>query len=145
LQAVSKIVGFKAAFSMKTVIIGKNQSINECFGELINENKTFTFSYFHPMEAFQEIEKLSNPGVDLVLIDLSSSITNSCEFIGKMRGLLPDIPLIALHFYKDKALIDEIIYAGASAYLLINTSSVELNNAIKEITHGKTYITSEIN
>ncbi|NCU31726.1 MAG: response regulator transcription factor [Candidatus Moranbacteria bacterium] len=130
---------------MKTVIIGKNQSINECFGELINENNTFTFYYFQPNVAFQEIEKLNNPGVDLVLIDLSSSIKNSCEFIGKMRDLLPDIPVIALHFYTDRALVDEIINAGASAYLLINTSSVELNNAIKEISLGKTYITSEIN
>lgn len=130
---------------MKTVIIGNNQSINKCFGELINEQHAFTFTCFQPSEAFEGIEAAKESEIDLVLIDLSSSIKNSCKFIDKLHKLLPEVPLIALHFYKDRELIDEIIQAGASAYLLINTNPAELNNAIQSIRQGKIYITDEIN
>jgi DNA-binding NarL/FixJ family response regulator len=129
---------------MKTVIIGSNQSINKCFGELINEQHAFTFTCFPPSEAFDGIETVKDSGIDLILIDLSSSIKNSCEFIEKLHKLLPKVPLIALHFYKDRELVDEIIQAGASAYLLINTSPAELNNAIQGIRQGKKYITNGI-
>ncbi len=56
----------------------------------------------------------------------------------------PTAPIIALHFYKDISLVREIIDAGATAYLLVNTSMTELRNALQEIRNGNTYISKEI-
>jgi len=129
---------------MKTIIIGDNQSINQAFSELLNDELecSCTFretSVYHPRK-FTTMDV----SADLILIDLSSSIRNSREFVKKVRSLQPKTPLIALHFYKDLSLIEEIIEAGASAYLLVNTSSSELKNAICTVLEGSKYISKEI-
>jgi len=41
-------------------------------------------------------------------------------------------------FFTDKTLINEIIYAGASVYLLVNTTSAELITTFHEIKKGTT-------
>jgi len=128
---------------MKTLIIGNNQSINQAFSELMNEELACSFSFIDPCRVHNK-KTPAELNADLIFIDLSSAINDSRDFVKNVRRLKPETPIIALHFYKDMALIEEIMQAGASAYLLVNTSSSELNNAIENILNGDTYISQDI-
>lgn len=129
---------------MKAAIIGNNQSINQCFGELLKGQHAFTYTCYQPAAAISELSAPGDHNIDLLLIDLSISIKNSCDFVSQVHKLKPGIPIIALHFYKDRTLIEEIINAGASGYLLVNTSFSEFASAIGKIMNGEKYITSDI-
>lgn len=129
---------------MNTIIIGENQSINYAFSELLRDGLTCNYSFLKPADIFQKFQGVSELNPDLILVDLSSSIRNSRDFVRRVRQQHPSAPIVALHFYKDLALINEILQAGATAYLLVNTSTTELKNAISNIFEGKTYITQEI-
>jgi DNA-binding NarL/FixJ family response regulator len=129
---------------MKTIIIGDNQSINQAFCELLNEDLDCNCTFREKTVCLPNQLNPLEVSADLILIDLSSSIRNSRELVRKVRALQPKTPIIALHFYKDTSLVEEIIEAGASAYLLVNTTSSELKNAICNVMEGKKYITKEI-
>jgi DNA-binding NarL/FixJ family response regulator len=129
---------------MKTIIIGDNQSINQAFSELLNEDLDCSCTFRETTVCHPNQLNQSEISADLILVDLSSSIRNSRNFVRKMRVLHPETPIIALHFYKDVSLIQEIIEAGASAYLLVNTSSSELKNAVCSVLEGNKYISNEI-
>lgn len=129
---------------MKTIIIGENQSINQAFSELMNCGIICSCSFMNPAKLHANGHTVEDFAADLILIDLSSSIRNSSDFVRNIRTLKPYTPIIALHFYKDIALAMELIQAGASAYLLINTSLEELNMAIQQVFEGKEYISQEI-
>lgn len=129
---------------MKTIIIGDNQSINQAFSELLNEDLECNCTFRETTVCHPNKLTPSDISADLILIDLSSSIRNSRRFVKKMRTLQPKTPIIALHFYKDVSLVEELIEAGASAYLLVNTSSSELKNAICNVLEGKKYISKEL-
>ena len=129
---------------MKTVIIGDNESISTAVSELLVEQRVSDFAFLKPSTLFSNGHKSVVYDAELILIDLSSTIRYSREFVKRVRAIQATAPIIALHFYKDISLVREIIDAGATAYLLVNTSQAELGNALQEIKAGNTYITKEI-
>lgn len=129
---------------MKAAIIGNNQSINQCFGELLKGQHAFTYTCYQPADVISDLSAQTDHELELILIDLSISIKNSCDFVSQVHKLYPGIPIIALHFYKDRTLVEEFITAGASGYLLVNTSISEFSSAIGKIMNGEKYITRDI-
>jgi len=129
---------------MKTVIIGKNNAINSALGELLSDGITCIIYYILPQKVLTNIDFEQLKNAELLLIDLNSSFTNSQLFVKELHGINPNAKIIALHIYKDLNLIDTIIEAGASAYLLVNTNRDELAVAVKEIMNDKLFITSEL-
>jgi len=129
---------------MKTVIIGKNNAINSALGELLSDGITCIIYYILPQNVLTNIDFEQLKNAELLLIDLNSSFTNSQLFVKELHGINPNAKIIALHIYKDLNLIDTIIEAGASAYLLVNTNRDELAVAVKEIMNDKLFITSEL-
>jgi len=129
---------------MKAIIIGKNKAINEALAELLRDNIACGTYFILPQNILTNIDYEQLKNADLLLIDLNSSFINSQLFVKELHGINQKAKIIALHIYKDLNLINSIISAGASAYLLINTNHNELMTAVTEITHGNIFITSEI-
>jgi DNA-binding NarL/FixJ family response regulator len=129
---------------MKAVVIGKNKAINDALGEMLKDAISCFVYFIMPQNILtnNDFEQLKN--AELLLIDLNSSFTNSQLFVKELQGINPGSKIIALHIYRELDLVNSIIHAGASAYLLINTNHAELTNAVNTIFAGKTYITSEI-
>lgn len=129
---------------MKAVVIGKNKAINDALGEILKDSISCFVYFIMPQNILtnNDYEQLKN--AELMLIDLNSSFTNSQLFVKELHGINPVAKIVALHIYKELNLINSIINAGASAYLLINTNQAELTKAVNTIFVGKTYITSEI-
>jgi DNA-binding NarL/FixJ family response regulator len=89
-----------------------------------------------------ELAKQHKP--DLIIMDISMPDMNGIE---ATRQILQDIPgtkIIALSMHTDKRFVGEMLSAGASGYLLKQSATDELQQALESVLSGKTYISPEI-
>jgi DNA-binding NarL/FixJ family response regulator len=61
-----------------------------------------------------------------------------------LSGRLPDVPILALTVYGDDESVFDAICAGASGYLLKNTPSARLLEALREVVGGGAPMSPEI-
>ena len=81
---------------------------------------------------------------DVIVIDISMPILNGFEAGRQIKGLLPSVKLVFLTVYDDADLAAEAFRAGASAYVIKGRAVSELRMAIREVSRGRTFITSPL-
>ena len=81
---------------------------------------------------------------DVVLMDISMPELNGIETTSRMHSENPGVKVIALTMHNDKGMINKMLMAGASGYVLKNTSQKELIEAIKKVSGGGKYFSSDI-
>jgi len=128
---------------LETLIIGKNLSINKAIGGLLNSNdrQNIHFILLGDMLKTTDIESISK--ATIIITDLTHTNNSSKLFVQQLRQLNLEAIIIALHIYHEPEFIQPIIEAGASAYLLLNTSSQEIESALEFARNGKIFITPE--
>ena len=77
---------------------------------------------------------------DLILMDLKMPVMNGVEAIRQIRASHPEIKILVLTTYDDDEWVFDAIRAGASGYLLKDTSRDEVVKAIRGTVTGKTYV-----
>ena len=85
-----------------------------------------------------------NPETDIVLLDINLPDGNGIEFCSSIKQQFPKVGIIALSTYQQAGIINKMLENGADSYLLKNTSSEELIEAIEKVSSGKKYLTPEI-
>ncbi len=86
----------------------------------------------------QELVAIHKP--DLVLMDLKMPEVNGIQATQKIRNSFPHIKVLVLTTYDDDEWLFDAIRAGASGYLLKDTPSATLIQAIKGTIEGETYL-----
>jgi len=85
-----------------------------------------------------EMTGLKKP--DLVLMDLKMPGVNGIEATRRIRAHYPGIKVLVLTTYDDDQWVFDAIRAGASGYLLKDTSREEIIRAIRGTLEGKSFI-----
>jgi DNA-binding NarL/FixJ family response regulator len=101
----------------------------ECAGEASNGK-----------ELIEQVEKLKP---DIVFTDIQMPQMDGIAATKIIKAKFPDIKVIALSGFNETGLILDMIEAGASGYLLKNTSKKELFQSIQAVIDGKTYYCTE--
>ena len=73
---------------------------------------------------------------DVVLVDINLPGMSGIECVARIKGRLPELRVLMLTMHEESDLIFDSLRAGASGYLLKNTPSAELLQAIKEVHAG---------
>lgn len=81
---------------------------------------------------------------DIVLMDLVMPEMDGPTTIKAILAEQPAIRIIALTSYKDEALVNAALQAGAISYLLKNASSADIAKAIQDAYAGKPSLSPEI-
>ena len=81
---------------------------------------------------------------DVVLMDISMPDLNGIETTRQLLAAHPGMRVIALTMHNDKGMINKMLMAGASGYILKNTNQIQLIEAIKKVAEGGKYFCSEI-
>lgn len=92
-------------------------------------------------EALEKIELL-HP--DLVLMDVMMPELNGLDATARAASKFPDTRIVILSMNATQEVVLQALQAGASGYLLKNTSPAELELAIKAVIRGETYLGSAI-
>jgi DNA-binding NarL/FixJ family response regulator len=80
----------------------------------------------------------TNP--DVVLMDASMPHLNGLEATKLIKTRCPDVKVLALTRYSDAGYIRQLLAAGASGYVLKQSRSVELLQALRTVGVGSTYL-----
>jgi DNA-binding NarL/FixJ family response regulator len=86
------------------------------------------------IEFFEALETEIHP--DVVLMDLGLPGMSGLEAIRKMADVAPDIAVMVLTVFKDKAKVLESLDAGAAGYLLKESEAPEIIKGLHEVFMG---------
>jgi DNA-binding NarL/FixJ family response regulator len=78
---------------------------------------------------------------DVVVLDISMPLLNGLEAARQIKQKQKSVKLIFVTMTEDPDLASEAFRIGAAGYLLKRSAASELITAIREVTHGRSYIT----
>jgi DNA-binding NarL/FixJ family response regulator len=103
---------------------------------------------FHCMSGFRTMEdalaQLDPAAVDVVLADLGLPGMSGIDGIRILRERHPDLCIVALTIYADEDEVFDALCAGASGYLLKNTSRERLLESLREVAAGGAPMSPEV-
>ncbi len=82
------------------------------------------------------LEVLSEVEVDVILADAKMPRMDGVELASQCTNKYPDLPVLVLTTFDDDALVHAALSAGASGFLLKDTSMEELTAALNAVVHG---------
>jgi DNA-binding NarL/FixJ family response regulator len=89
-----------------------------------------------------ELTRKLRPAV--VVMDIAMPLLNGLEATRQIRKAFPDTKVIMLSAHSDDAYVDQAIGIGAVGFLLKQTSSHNLSEAIREVQKGNTFFSASI-
>ncbi|HEY3387032.1 MAG TPA: response regulator transcription factor [Saprospiraceae bacterium] len=120
---------------IKVAIFEDNQSLRLGLYHLVNGTEGYTC-----VGAFQDcshlMENIRDTNPDVVLMDIGMPGISGIEAVKLLRGTYPDLKILMQTIFEDTDKIFESILAGASGYILKNTSPSRILDYIKETYEG---------
>ncbi|PIP55033.1 MAG: DNA-binding response regulator [Bacteroidetes bacterium CG23_combo_of_CG06-09_8_20_14_all_32_9] len=92
----------------------------------------------------QALEVLYSRKIDIVMTDISMPEMSGVELTRLIKKEFPQIKVLVVTMYNDYGIINEIIHSEAEGYILKNTGTQELINAITKISDNGTYYCNEM-
>jgi DNA-binding NarL/FixJ family response regulator len=93
------------------------------------------------LEAVELIKRL-NP--DVAVLDLMMPGLNGLEVARQLSKMTPRTKIIILSMYDDEGFVLEALSNGVSAYVLKDTGSADLINAVREVVSGHRYLSPSL-
>ncbi|OFX17126.1 MAG: hypothetical protein A2033_09610 [Bacteroidetes bacterium GWA2_31_9] len=90
------------------------------------------------------MEFLEKNEVDVIMMDIKMPIMGGIETTQQVNEKYPNIKILALSMYNEEAYIMKIFKAGASGYILKNTSIAEMIEGIKKVYAGEIFYSLEV-
>ena len=81
---------------------------------------------------------------DIVIMDVAMQDMNGIEATRQIKNENSDIKVIALSMHSERQIVVGIFRAGASGYLLKDSSSIELVEAVRTVYRGRNYLSQKI-
>jgi DNA-binding NarL/FixJ family response regulator len=90
----------------------------------------------------QFIEQIKQHPPDVAFLDIRMPVMDGIKTCAEIKKILPEVKVIALSMFNDEHLLIDMLEAGASGYLLKNTTRGEILAAIKAVQEGESYYCS---
>lgn len=128
------------------VIIEDDEKIRNYLTALLAGSGEFNLkaSFISAEEAMDYFSCSLGDGIELVLTDIELPGKSGIEFIAWLKPQRPDIQLMVISVYDDAERVFKALQAGATGYVLKNTSSVKLIEALNELRKGGSPMSSQI-
>jgi DNA-binding NarL/FixJ family response regulator len=78
---------------------------------------------------------------DIIVLDIAMPQLNGLDAGRQLKQSMPSVKLLFMTMNEDPYLVGEAFRAGASAFLLKQAAGLELDEAIKEVLRGGSYVT----
>jgi DNA-binding NarL/FixJ family response regulator len=128
---------------IQIVIVEDDKEILESLMDIINYDKEFSvIKCFNNAESF--ISEFLSLNVDVVLMDIGLPKKSGIQVIAELKPKKPQVQFIMCTIYDDEDKIFDALCAGATGYMLKNTSLSELSEAIKIVHNGGSMMSSAI-
>jgi DNA-binding NarL/FixJ family response regulator len=129
--------------AIRVIIFDDNLQRRESLTLLFNSNPEFECAgvYENGLNALKAIKE-TYP--DVVLMDIEMPERNGIEALKDIRSVFPDLPVMMQTVFDDDEKVFESILQGATGYMLKETSSPGLLEAVREAVKGNSPMTPSI-
>jgi DNA-binding NarL/FixJ family response regulator len=128
---------------IKIILVDDHKMFREGLRFLLSKIKTTEIiAEAENGEQFLELLKKIIP--DLVLMDINMPKMNGIEATEIARSKYPDLKVIALSMNGDETYYSQMIHAGANGFVLKQSGSEELEEAIETVINGKDYFSPDL-
>ena len=128
---------------IKVSIYEDNTSLLESLSYLIRGAGSFELCTASP-SAVNIVADCTNNCPDIILMDIDMPEMTGIEATRLVKDAFPDVNVMMLTIFEDKEKIFDALCAGATGYLLKETSSVQIIDAIEELHRGGSPISGGI-
>jgi DNA-binding NarL/FixJ family response regulator len=92
----------------------------------------------------QLLRQVQDCSPDLVITDISMPGLNGIEALRRLRAEQPEVQVVCLSMHNEDRVVLSAIEAGASGYLLKDSSFDELAQAVRQVMAGRVYVSAEL-
>lgn len=92
----------------------------------------------------EALERLENDRPDLMLLDIALPDMTGIDVARQAKARSPNLCIVALSGYADKMFVDEMLKAGARAYVVKSAGTHDLLMAIRAVLAGHVFLSPEI-
>jgi len=92
----------------------------------------------------EALDKIEDESFDIILMDVNKPDENGLDLIKEMVRKKPDLPILVFSAYPEARYAVAVLKSGASGYLLKESLPTELVKAIREVSCGRKYISSNL-
>ena len=128
---------------IKVVLVEDNIDICDTIHLLLrgSEGVTYMDAFYNAEEAIKAIPILQP---DVVIVDINLPGKSGIEMIAQLKPLFPEVQFIIFTVFEDNDNIFSALKAGATGYLLKSYLPVKIIDAITEVFHGGSPMSSQI-
>jgi two-component system, cell cycle response regulator len=102
--------------AIRILLVGEAKGASQIRGLLESSDST-QFEILHVLGLELAAERLSDDGVDIVLLDMCSKRQQGCAFVQAARAAAPDKPIVILSESEDESLAIEALQQGVQDFL----------------------------
>jgi DNA-binding NarL/FixJ family response regulator len=129
--------------TINIAIVEDDVRVRGSLARLIDSTKGFCCVSQHP-SAENALTELPVTQPEVVIMDINLPGLNGVECVRRLKDLLPNTQVVMLTVYENTNIIFSALAAGASGYLLKQSSPEEIIEAIREVQNGGSPMTSHI-
>jgi DNA-binding NarL/FixJ family response regulator len=120
---------------IRVIIFEDSQSLRTSLFQLINGSTGFRCVGAYE-DCLNLMENVANDKPDVVLMDIQMPGINGIEAVSILKEKYPNLKILMQTIFEDESKIFQSILAGASGYILKNTSPARILEFIKETYEG---------
>jgi DNA-binding NarL/FixJ family response regulator len=124
-------------------IVEDDVRLRSTLARLIDSTKGFSCVSQHP-NAENALMELAVTRPEVVIMDINLPGMNGVECVRRLKEMLPQTQVVMLTVYENTNIIFSALAAGASGYLLKQSSPEQLVEAIREVHNGGSPMSSHI-
>lgn len=128
---------------IKIMIVDDHQIFIDGISSLLSNEKNIIVSA-HANNGKEALSILEKNLVDIVLIDIEMPLLNGYDTTALITTRYPTIKIICLTTHDEKSIVQKMLAAGATGYILKNIDKEILIEAINTVFKGQPYFSSEI-
>ncbi len=95
-------------------------------------------------DGMEAIEKVKEQQPDILIIDIQMPLMGGIDAIREIKKFSPETQILVLSMHNKEEYVRQTLKNGASGYLLKQSASDDLKNAIIAITNGNIYLSPSI-
>ena len=128
---------------IKIMIVDDHQIFIDGISLLLSNEENISV-FAHANNGKDALAILEKGSVDIVLIDIEMPILNGYDTTAIITTKYPNTKVICLTTHDEKSIVQKMLNAGATGYLLKNIDKETLIKAINSVINGIPYFSSEI-
>lgn len=98
----------------------------------------------HEASGFEDFFSILNESVDVILMDVDLGDGSGVEATRIIKQKFPKINVLALSMHEEPQYISDMIQAGASGYLMKDSGSEEIVQAIRSVASGGKFFSAKV-